>query len=363
MIGKLVRITETPQSTLVASVTDYGAVGDGETDDSAAFNEAFAAIRAKGMGTVFLPTPDVAYRTTSTVDGSDIGMVRVVGAGAKWRPSVGSNQRAFNLSSNTVASIEGIRMQGTNGQSFDGWIMVDMSGVTHATVREMEFDWCLPSTVAGAGVLVVGYAHLSLSQTIFGACGAYAASGVPVARFHHLNGMDLRGVRFTDYRPGGGSAPRSIPWAWMQIHEAVLMENAWQQGPITIDHLMMDEGSQRGLVVDGGTNPYDAVEIRGVRGNIGVASTTLGVSVNNVTNLKLRDSMYAYQSASSGRKGFVVDNVDKAVLDNVQARQGGDVIELGSGVGYAELHDCTYGTLTNNAAASREFVLGVEQGV
>jgi hypothetical protein len=46
------------------SVTQYGAVGDGKTDDAPAFGK---ALHANAGGTVLVPTPKVAYRINSTL--------------------------------------------------------------------------------------------------------------------------------------------------------------------------------------------------------------------------------------------------------------------------------------------------------
>lgn len=49
------------------SVRDFGAVGDGETDDTAAFNAAIAQTVANGGGGIYVPNPIVSYKITSTL--------------------------------------------------------------------------------------------------------------------------------------------------------------------------------------------------------------------------------------------------------------------------------------------------------
>lgn len=59
---------------LAVNVADFGAVGDGETDDTAAFNAAIAQTVANGGGGIYVPNPIVSYKITSTL---------IVGATAK----------------------------------------------------------------------------------------------------------------------------------------------------------------------------------------------------------------------------------------------------------------------------------------
>ena len=50
------------------SVKDFGAVGDGVTDDRAAIQEAINAVNAAGGGTVLFPEPSPAYRITAPIN-------------------------------------------------------------------------------------------------------------------------------------------------------------------------------------------------------------------------------------------------------------------------------------------------------
>jgi parallel beta-helix repeat protein len=63
-------VTTTVQAKLrqTVSVTDFGAVGDGTTDDTAAIQAAINAVNVAGGGTVLFPDPSPAYRITAPIN-------------------------------------------------------------------------------------------------------------------------------------------------------------------------------------------------------------------------------------------------------------------------------------------------------
>lgn len=80
-------IPTSPLATVMAAienryyVTDYGAVGDGSTDDTAAIQAAIDA--ADGGGTVIFPKPSVYYKCASALDLSLLFNVTLQGPGGR----------------------------------------------------------------------------------------------------------------------------------------------------------------------------------------------------------------------------------------------------------------------------------------
>jgi len=102
----------------VFNVLDYGAKGDGVTDDTAALQRAFAAANAQLYGaTVIIPVPSVAYLISGAVGSGEIGLetgttfIRVLGFGSKFKQiATTSPYTMFRFRSNMV--IEGIELEG-----------------------------------------------------------------------------------------------------------------------------------------------------------------------------------------------------------------------------------------------------------
>lgn len=64
-----------------ANVRDFGAAGDGQTDDSEAFGRAVESLRRwwGGGGTIMVPRPALAYRISRTVTFVGLRAVKVLG--------------------------------------------------------------------------------------------------------------------------------------------------------------------------------------------------------------------------------------------------------------------------------------------
>jgi hypothetical protein len=100
------------------SVKDFGAVGDGVTDDTTAIQAAFTFVEAKTKGTIFFPSG--TYKITSSV-GSDIGgltdlaLIGEVGTVIDCQPTVAMNY-AFNLQWQDLNTciVENFRIKGNN---------------------------------------------------------------------------------------------------------------------------------------------------------------------------------------------------------------------------------------------------------
>jgi hypothetical protein len=179
------------------NVLDYGAKGDGVTDDTAAFQRAFAAVGAYG-GILIIPLPTVAYLIDGESNGSlpsgSIGLetgttfVHVIGFGSKIKQKArttpytmfrfrsnmiieGIDLEGYILSGNSDATVvpqsgygfRGKRVGGSMdnvlfrnctsyGQSFDGWYLDDQNGGGSVVLKNCSGYNCVRNDFAAVQV-------------------------------------------------------------------------------------------------------------------------------------------------------------------------------------------------------------------
>lgn len=187
----------------VVSVKDYGAVGDGTTDDTTAIQAALNYITTKGGATIYFPLGTYKYSSPLTI--SSTSGIRLVGDAWDFQQSGGSTLlytgTASPAFSQTVAasnpSFEGLNFA-YNNAGFTG-TLVSLNGSDSAVFRRVAF--------IGRGVSTATYllslnnnsgAQLRESQFDF---AQYAILGQATDGTGNANAGKIQGCRF-----GGGIA-------------------------------------------------------------------------------------------------------------------------------------------------------------
>ena len=155
--------------------SDFGAVGDGITDDGPALQEALNAIAAAGGGTLFVPAGRYAINTPVQKDFTGLGAsLTILGvesltpvppansggqlltAGldltSEFAPRTGAQGIAISLTGLQTFLIKDITFIGTPGVNTDAAVTLALNDIWEATIRHCEF-YGLSSLVAGGAIV------------------------------------------------------------------------------------------------------------------------------------------------------------------------------------------------------------------
>lgn len=166
-------VQRTAQSKLrdVVSVKDFGAVGDGATDDTVAFQKAIDAMYAVGGGTVFVPRGSYKIATqtgTSEIAAHDDGLAP---------PSPSLPPETINYQSFCLSLKENVRVVGEFGTTITG----DYSYGSAALTQKIIF--CIDGYEQA--IYDVGVENIVFSNCFIG-IGAVAPRTVVTSRFSNL---------------------------------------------------------------------------------------------------------------------------------------------------------------------------------
>lgn len=148
------------------SVKDFGAVGDGVTDDTAAIQAAIDALDSAGGGSVFFPIG--TYKLTSAL--SIVDSIQFIGASkaATILYQTGtSGEHVLSGDATSSFSLKSITLQG-NASSGDGMKVVDTSGsVSHILVDDVRV-----TAVGGDGISLENPRNVKLNRVTVDNCAS-----------------------------------------------------------------------------------------------------------------------------------------------------------------------------------------------
>lgn len=367
--------TNDPASTF--NLKEYGAVGDGVTDDGGALQRALDAIAQAEGGTLLVPAGRYAIITPVVKDFSNIPAARLTiqgvesltsinvdGSGAQLTAGLdltsefviktGETAKALSLSGLGSLLIKDLVFIGTLEKSSDALVTISLDKITEATIRHCEF-YGLASFVPGGAIVLAKRSRLNITETAFLGCtvgSGYNSSVVQNIRWKHISVTE---TVFTDYgqRPDFyGKTPWGAVYSWIGIGNAAGVDNLSPRREAFIYHVFLDEGhifgiaSRPDLYDAPGDAPIDLIYISRLRMNV----TNLGFSglyLFWANQVFVADSYFGWSHNASSALAIV--DVNEAVLDKLECVEDADHIFADAKTGKLTVINSVYGHLYSSA--------------
>ena len=367
------------------TVLDFGAVGDGKTNDTQAFQHAIDS----GRGDIFIPRGVYRFTNTVVVDLDRVGPVSISGSGTATIIMAGPGP-AFKL----IGTHEGTAAPNTVKENV--WRNQRTPVVSGLEIVAANAKACGIEAVGTMGIIL---SRLSIRKAMHGIhltkrnrnviisdCHVYENRGIGIfldrVNLHQIN----VGNSHVSYNAGGGIVQRGGDVRNLQIGNCDIEGNMGEKGPVTANVLIDATGGSIGeiaitgctiqhthtapdsanirIIGEGLLRPYAQGELRG--GNITITGNILsdvqvnvhlqkvrGVSLTGNTlwkgyahdllvedssnivigpNVFDRNPRYHYGDGASAKRGLVFRDCDRITLtglqiNNVWRKEGGLVLK------------------------------------
>src|ERR1051325_1649998 len=341
---------------LVLSVADFGANGDGVTDDGPAFQSALDALAEAGGGTLFVPggryfiaSPIIkdfsGSNASITIQGvpSDTMPAPPTATGDQLSftldlvseiiPATGSVDSAFSLSNLHDLTVEHLAFTGRESEITDAYVTLNFSDITAATIYHCEFygisTFGLVAGEGGGNVIRAVRSDLTIQQSsVLGSTansGAYAG----VVKNVDWKGFTISNSIFLDYGQGAfyGKMGLGAPLSWINFGNQADKTPESPRREIVVKDTFLDEGGWIGITAypQRWDPPFeiDLLYISGLKMTVSNFGTA-GNQLYDVKNVLIENSHYGW----SHNTGAAVDiyRSGHAILDKLTCVASADRI-------------------------------------
>ncbi|MFL6257119.1 MAG: carboxypeptidase regulatory-like domain-containing protein, partial [Pyrinomonadaceae bacterium] len=327
------------------NLADFGAVGDGQTDDGPALQAALDAVVAAGGGTLFVPAGRYAIVTpvqevapapgfsleirgvesatpiAPPTAGGD-ALTRGLNLASEFAPRTGEEGVALALWNFQSLLVKDIAFVGTPDASTDAKVTLSIGSIDDAVIQHCEF-YGLISLVPGGSIIQAMYSHLSIRETAFLGCTANSGLYTPVVQNWEWKGITIEDTIFADYGQRAelyGKTGYGSPLCWINVGHASAPTPDSPRREVVLRRLFLDEGGWQGIVVQPAryqnpTVPIDLFYATGLYVNVSNFFTT-GIYLSSVRQVLIEDSLFTW-SHQSDTAIDILDAQD-AILDRVR---------------------------------------------
>ena len=332
-----------PGSATSFNLSDFGAVGNGVTDDGPALQKALDALAAARGGTLVVPAGRYLIATPVAKDFSGLGAtVNIQGVASLTMPAppsatgeqlsvglhltseiipaTGANHNAISLSNLHRFKIEHISFVGRPGQLTDAFISLYFSDIDEAIVRHCEFYGV--SSLGGGNVIRAVRSVMSIELSVFLGCTANSGAYAPIVENIEWRSFKISNSIFLDFgqRALFSKMGLAAPLSWINMANVAAPTPVSPRREFVVRDTFFDEGGWIGITAfphrqPPPIGPIDLVYISGLKMNVSNLATA-GHSFYDVNNIMIENSHYGWS-----RNAFAAIDLHRirghAIFDNL----------------------------------------------
>lgn len=357
------------------NLLDFGATGDGTTDDAPAFQKALDALAAAGGGTLFIPEGKyvIATPVNKNFNGlaSSITITGVESLTMPAPPTAGGDQlcKGLDLPSevyprtgmeNVAISISGLRnlvikdiaFVGTATVVTDAAITLLLTDIDKAQLKHNEF-YGLATLVPGGAIVEAVRTDLEISLSKF--LGSTATSGwyIPVVENLEWRGITVTDTTFLDYgtRELFSKTGVAAPISWINIGNAAPPTNLSPRREVVLRNVFLDEGGFWGLSslpyrYTPQSAPIDLIYITGLVMNVSNFDQ-FGHQIYDARKVFIEKSRYGWSQNATA--AIALRNVGAGILDQLTCVADADHLFADADTGELAVINSTYAQLDSFA--------------
>lgn len=371
----------TPETTEL-NLRDFGAVGDGVTNDGPAFQAALNALAAAGGGTLFVPEGKYAITTqviknfkelasSITIKGvesltpvsppSAPGAELALGLDllTEIYPRTGVTANAIQLEGLQTLIIKDIAFVGTANVITDATNTLFLSDIDKAQIKHSEFYGL--ASMFGGSIVTAQRSDLEITQCKF--LGSTATSGLyaPVVQNLEWYGITVTDTVFLDYgtRELYSKTFMAASISWVSVGSAAPVTNHSPRREMVIRNTFLDEGSYWGLSslawrYSPGA-PIDLIYITGLEMNVSNFGQ-YGHWFSDVRRVFVEKSRYGWSHNASA--AISLANVGSGIFDNLICEADADKLVADANTGELTVINSTYTELFSLAHITNTITTG-----
>ena len=339
-------VSANPDATVI-SLADFGAVGDGTTDDGPALQAAVDALATAGGGVLFVPAGTYAIATPVSKDFSGLAseitihgetsstVLDVAGTGSgldltsELLIKVGARNDALIFRNLSNLQIKDLIFLGDQAVLDDAHIVVSIERVQNASIEHSEF-YGLASLNSDGAIVFARESGLSLDQAAFLGCAT--SSGVTTSVLQNVlwKSISVTNSKFIDYGYRAdffSKTPLASPYSWISIGNAAEPQPQSSRREAIIQNVFLDEGgflgvSSRPDYFATQTAPFDIFVSR-LRMNV-TNLEAVGMYLSKARRVFVDRSYFGWSHNASGAIQLV--QVGQAVFDQIECAAHADTI-------------------------------------